>query len=75
MLNVGSDIELWTQIGVPGASINTDNGKYFYYHHTDADTMDAEDPQDLDKCTASWAIVAYVIADLSIDMPKQLNVL
>lgn len=68
--SVGSDIEIWTGDGIPGASLDTENNKYFWYHHTPADTMDAEDTGALDKNTALWASVAYVIADLSIDFPR-----
>ncbi|XP_044258643.1 carboxypeptidase Q-like [Tribolium madens] len=68
--SVGSDIEIWTGNGIPGASLDTENDKYFWYHHTPADTLDAEDTAALDKNTALWASVAYVIADLSIDFPR-----
>jgi carboxypeptidase Q len=67
---VGSDIEIWTSDGIPGASLDTENDKYFWYHHTPADTLEAEDPSALDKNSALWASVAYVIADLSVDFPR-----
>lgn len=61
-------------MGLPGASLLNQNEKYFWFHHTNADTMDIEDPDVLDKCTALWATVAYVMADLSITIPKNLTV-
>lgn len=69
----GPDISLWTGMGVPGAGLWNQNEKYWWHHHTDADTMDVEDPATLDLCTALWASVSYVIADLSFDIPKQLK--
>ncbi|XP_055700320.1 carboxypeptidase Q-like [Phlebotomus papatasi] len=66
----GPDISVWTDRGFPGASLLNKNDNYFWYHHSNADTMLVEDPDALDKCTAVFAAVSYVIADLSIEMPK-----
>lgn len=66
----GPDIAYIVANGVPGASLLNDNGKYFNYHHSAADTMDVEDPAILDLCTALWATSSYIIADLSVDMPR-----
>lgn len=44
--------------------------RYFWYHHSVADTMDVLDPDDLDKATAVWAVVSYIIADLTDDFPR-----
>ena len=52
------------QLGVPGMGLNVDGTKYFWYHHTDADTIDKLDPHDLALCVATMAIMAYVVADL-----------
>lgn len=71
--SVGSDIELWEEDGFPGVSLNTKRDTYFWYHHTRADTMAAENPENLDKNTGLWAAVAYVIADLSIEFPKTIQ--
>ncbi|XP_060527229.1 carboxypeptidase Q-like [Cylas formicarius] len=68
---VGSDITSWTTSLIPGASLLNDNEKYFWFHHTMADTMDVLDPDALDKATALWAVVSYVIADLSIEFPRE----
>lgn len=38
MLNIGgggTDIAKWIDAGVPGGSLANDNGRYFYWHHTD----------------------------------------
>ncbi|KAJ8726845.1 hypothetical protein PYW08_015242 [Mythimna loreyi] len=66
----GSDISVFTGNGIPGASLYNDNAKYFWFHHTEGDTMNVETPENLDLGTALWTAVAYIIADLSIDMPR-----
>ncbi|XP_070389649.1 carboxypeptidase Q-like isoform X2 [Dermacentor albipictus] len=65
------DLEQWISAGFPVASLMTDNGKYFYFHHTDGDTMTVHDPIILDLCTALWAGVAYVLADLEDSLPRR----
>jgi len=69
---VGSDITIWAD-QIPTASLLNDDGKYFWFHHTEADTMDVLDPAALDKATALWASVAYVIADLKDDFPRDFD--
>uniref|UniRef100_A0A6B0VBK3 Carboxypeptidase Q n=1 Tax=Ixodes ricinus TaxID=34613 RepID=A0A6B0VBK3_IXORI len=66
----GPDTKQWVERGVPGATLDTANEKYFYFHHTDGDTMTVEDPVNLDLCTAFWAAVAFVFADLSERLPR-----
>uniref|UniRef100_U5EIF5 Carboxypeptidase Q n=1 Tax=Corethrella appendiculata TaxID=1370023 RepID=U5EIF5_9DIPT len=70
--DVGLDISWWTDKGFPGASLRNKHENYFWFHHSAGDTMAVEDPTNLDKCVALWASAAYVIADLSISMPKDL---
>ncbi|XP_060868839.1 carboxypeptidase Q-like [Metopolophium dirhodum] len=68
--NVGSDIEVFENINIPGLSLLNRNEKYFWYHHTEADTMAVEDPDSLDLNTAMFAVISYIIADLSVELPK-----
>lgn len=68
--NVGSDIEVFEDLNIPAATLLNRNEKYFWYHHTEADTMDIEDPDSLDLNTAMFATISYIIADLSVDLPK-----
>lgn len=68
--DVGSDIYYFIQKGVPGLSLNNQNERYFWFHHTQADTMTVENADELDLCTAVWAVASYVIADLSVDLPR-----
>lgn len=66
----GPDIEAWHLRGFPSSSLLTKNEEYILYHHTAADSMLGESSDDLDRNCALFAATAYVIADLSIDMPK-----
>ncbi|MDQ6612069.1 MAG: M20/M25/M40 family metallo-hydrolase [Gemmatimonadota bacterium] len=65
-----SDIEPSVQKGVPGLSLDTDPRKYFWYHHTQADTPDKLDPADVSKCSAALAVMAYVTADMPQLFPR-----
>ncbi|VDI60636.1 carboxypeptidase Q [Mytilus galloprovincialis] len=66
----GEDITLWMRAGVPGGSIMNANEKYFYFHHTDGDTMTVQDPVAMNLCSAVWAVVAYTVADLEEMLPR-----
>lgn len=55
---------------VPGALIATDPDKYFWYHHSEADTMTAINPKDLDVCLVMWSTLSYILGDLSIMLPR-----
>lgn len=63
----GSDIEVFSDVGVPGLSLANQNDKYFWYHHTAGDSMTMQDPDALDKCTALWASSLYVLASVDVD--------
>jgi carboxypeptidase Q len=65
----GSDIEPMMQLGVPGMSPDVDESRYFWYHHTEADTMDKLDPHEVALCVATMAVMAYVVADLPAPLP------
>lgn len=64
------DIQFWINSGVPGSGLRTQNEKYFYYHHTNADTMTVENPKALDMNTAMFAAISFVLADISVDLPR-----
>lgn len=67
----GSDIVLFVQKGVPGASLLNKNEKYYWFHHSEGDTMNVQNMNDVIDCAAFWAAVTYVIADLSIEIPRE----
>jgi carboxypeptidase Q len=57
----GVDIGPMMRKGIPSMSLNTkDEGKYFWYHHSDADTIDKIDPMDFQKCVAAIAVSIYL---------------
>jgi len=61
----GVDIGPMMKLGVPGMSLGTkDEGKYFWYHHSAADTPDKVAPNHLNQCIAAIAIATYIYADL-----------
>jgi carboxypeptidase Q len=67
----GTDIEPMEPSGVPQIGLEVAGEKYFDYHHTEADTLDKVDPQDLSDMVAAVAVLAYVVADLPerVDAP------
>lgn len=69
----GPDISLWTDVGFPGASLLNKDEHYFEYHHSRADSMLVETKENLDKGTAVFAVAAFVVADLSFDIPKNVQ--
>ena len=66
----GADIDSLVQQGVPGMGLQMRGDRYFWYHHTDADTVDKIDPRDLNLCAAALAVMAFVVADLPEPLPK-----
>lgn len=66
----GADIGPIMALGVPGMGLNVDGTKYFWYHHTDADTVDKLDPHDVALCVATMAVMAYVLADMPQPLPR-----
>jgi carboxypeptidase Q len=66
----GADIGPIMALGVPGMGLNVDGTRYFWYHHTDADTVDKLDPHDVALCVATMAIMAYVLADMPERLPR-----
>ena len=64
------DIAILNDEGVPVMSLNVDNSKYFWYHHTSADTFDKVDYGEFNDCIAAMAIMAYVVADMEQRLPR-----
>jgi len=66
----GADIGPIMQLGVPGMGLNVDGTEYFWYHHTDADTIDKLDPREVALSVATMAVMAYVVADMPERLPR-----
>jgi carboxypeptidase Q len=56
--------------GVPVMGLDVDTERYFWYHHTHADTIDIIDPDELARCVASVAVMTYVVADMTVRLPR-----
>ncbi len=64
-----ADIGPLLAAGVPGAGLEVDGTRYFWYHHTNADTPDKLDPRDVARCVATMAVYAYVLAEMPEMLP------
>ena len=60
----GADVLKLITGGVPVMHLEVDREKYFWFHHTDADTTDKLNPAEFNRCVASMAIMAFTVADL-----------
>ena len=65
-----ADISPIYALGVPAITIDTDQSRYFWYHHSEGDTIDKLDPVDVAKCTAIFAVVANVVANADWTLPR-----
>jgi hypothetical protein len=58
-----ADIEPLLADGVPALGLRTVMQHYWDYHHTQADTFDKIVPDEFRRCTATMAVMAYMLAD------------
>ena len=65
-----ADIAPLNDEGVPVMSLKVDGSKYFWYHHTTADTFDKVDIMEFNRCVAAMAIMGYVVADMDDRLPR-----
>lgn len=66
----GADIGPIMQRGVPGMGHQVDGTRYFWYHHSEADTVDKLDPREVAMNVAAMAVMAYVVADMPERLPR-----
>lgn len=59
-----ADIAPLVERGVPGLGLDVERSRYFWFHHSDGDTLDKVDPAELGRCVAALAVMAYVLADM-----------
>ena len=62
----GADVGQMKDAGVVLLGHRVDGSKYFYYHHSPADTLDKVDPVELSQNVAVLATLAYVLADMPL---------
>ncbi|MDP6500824.1 MAG: M28 family metallopeptidase [Candidatus Marinimicrobia bacterium] len=67
----GADIGPIMREGVPGMGLRVEGSKYFWYHHTNADTWDKLDKDEFNMCVATLAVMAYVVADVDERLPRK----
>jgi carboxypeptidase Q len=65
-----ADIGPLVERGVPGIGLQVDGSRYFWYHHSEGDTLDKLDPAELARCVAAMAVMAYVVADMPEGLPR-----
>lgn len=61
---VAADIGPLYSEGVPAMSLKVNSSKYFWYHHTAADTFDKVNFKEFNSCVAAMTIMAFTLADL-----------
>lgn len=66
----GADTGPLTALGVPAMSPSVDGTKYFWYHHSDADTIDKLDPREMAENVALLSVLAFVVADMPGTFPR-----
>jgi carboxypeptidase Q len=66
----GADIGPLGEEGVPTMGLRVDGERYFWYHHTDADTIDKLDPEEVGRSVATMAVMAFVVADMNDRLPR-----
>lgn len=65
-----ADIRPLVERGVPGIGLEVDGTRYFWYHHTEGDTLDKLDPAEVARCVAAMAVMAYVVAEMPERLPR-----
>ncbi|MSU34695.1 MAG: M20/M25/M40 family metallo-hydrolase [Pedosphaera sp.] len=65
-----SDLGPLLEEGVPILGLRVDGTRYFWFHHTSADTVDKVSPKDLAACTAALAAMVWQLADAEVRLPR-----
>ena len=65
-----ADVSPLAERGVPAAAPIVDGTRYFWFHHSDGDTMDKLNPREMAECVAVMAVLAYVAADMPERFPR-----
>lgn len=65
-----SDMSLLTEAGMPSMNFAADGMGYFDYHHTENDTLDKVNAEDLKQNTAVYTLFTYFVAQSGVDFRK-----
>jgi carboxypeptidase Q len=65
-----ADVAPLAERGVPAMGLEVDASRYFWYHHSTADTFDKINAGEMGRCVAALAVMAYVAADLPDPLPR-----
>lgn len=65
-----SDMSLLSKAGMPAVNFMPDGSRYFDYHHTENDTLDKINPQDLKQNTAVYTVFAWFAAQSGVDFRR-----
>ena len=66
----GSDVSQLLTEGVPIMDLQTANSKYFWYHHTAADTIDKLNEAEFRQCVAATAVMVWGLAEMPKPLPR-----
>jgi hypothetical protein len=58
------DVYRFANEGVPAIGLYTHDEHYFDYHHTEADTVDKVDPEELARSTAALTVLTWLVAEM-----------
>ena len=75
---VAPDLDIWSSSeegsNIPMGSLLNSGGQdlYFQYHHSRADEVgNTQTAEEMNRCTAVWAVYAYILADLEVMLPRE----
>lgn len=65
-----SDMSLFSKAGMPSVRFAPDGNTYFDYHHTENDTFDKVNAEDLKQTTTIYTLFTYFSAQANVDFSK-----
>lgn len=68
--NGGMDVAELLQEGVPAMDLLVDRTRYFWFHHSEADTVDKLDSAELNRCIGALAVMGYCVAEMPERLPR-----
>jgi Iap family predicted aminopeptidase len=66
----GADLIPLRPAGVPTIGMRQDGSDYFEWHHTDGDTADKIDPDQIGKASAAFTVLVAALADSEEKLPR-----